>query len=169
MLAPTQRQQLETKVFDASLKRTFAASRDAFVNRGYLITGSDFDGGVISVSQQVQARNPTTALSLSILLTPVGDFYMNRYAWGVVDLLLWPISIAWAAPSNFMIARSRMNDITGTLSFEPLKPERTRLRITLTGMKWDAEKYPVVVRDLQEEINRQLFIKEGDTLGGEPQ
>ena len=50
-----------------------------------------------------------------------------------------------------------------------LGPERTRLRISLRGIGYDANTYPVLIRRLQEEIERQLFIKAGDTLGGEPQ
>ena len=169
ILSPNQRQQLETRVYEASFERTFAASRDAFINRGYLIEESDFNGGVISVSNQVLAHNATTALTWSILAPPVGDFYMKRYAWGVFDLLLWPLSIAWAAPSNYFIAKSRHKDIDGTLSFERLSPERTRLRISLVGVNHDEKTYPVLVHGLQEEIERQLFIKEGDTLDGEPQ
>jgi hypothetical protein len=64
-----------------------------------------------------------------------------------------------------MIAKKRTVDVNGTFSFERLKPDRTRLRITLTGIDWDAEKYPTMIRRLQEEIERQLFIKAGDTLG----
>ncbi len=165
MLSSNQRQQLETKVYAAPYERTFAASRDALVNAGYLIAESDFDGGVISVSNQLRTHNPKTALIWSIFLPPVGDFYLERYAWGVVDLLLWPFSIAWAAPSNYMLAKKRMKEINGTFSFERLKPERTRLRITLTGVDWDVDKYPPLIRGLQEEVERQLFIKAGDTLG----
>jgi hypothetical protein len=167
MLSSSQRQQLETKVYEAPFERTFAASRDAFVNRGYVILDSDFDGGLLSVSQQVLIHNPRTALTLSILLPPVGDFYMQRYGWSIFDLLLWPFSIVWAAPSNYLLARRRMKEVTGNLSFERLGEDRTRLRISLVGVVWDATDYPVLIRGLQEEVNRQLFIKEGDTLGGE--
>ncbi len=169
ILSPNQRQQLETRVYEASFERTFAASRDAFINQGYLIEESDFSGGVISVSQQTLEHNPNTALTWSILAPPVGDFYMRRYAWGMFDLLLWPFSIVWAAPSNYMIAKSRHKDVDGTLSFESLSPERTRLRISLMGVNYDEKTYPVLVRGLQEEIERQLFIKAGDALAGEAQ
>ena len=165
MLSSNQRQQLETKVYAAPYERTFAASRDALVNAGYLIAESDFDGGVLSVSSQLRTHDPNTALMWSVLVTPVGDFYMQRYAWGLLDLVLWPFSIAWAAPSNYMLARKWTKEVNGTFSFESLKPERTRLRITLTGIDWDADKYPKLIRGLQEEVERQLFIKAGDTLG----
>ena len=55
------------------------------------------------------------------------------------------------------------------LSFEQVGDEKTRVRVTLTGVDWDAEKYPVTIRTLQEEMHRQLFLKEGDKLGGEVQ
>jgi hypothetical protein len=167
-LSPTQRQQLETKVYAASYERTFAATRDAFVNQGFVLEESDFDGGILGVSTEIQPKNPNTALGLS-LLSPFGDAYMGRWGWAVVDLLLWPISIAWAMPSNYVIARSRWKEVDGNAAFEKLGPERTRLRVSLRGIPHDAEKYPVRIKRLQEEIERQLFIKEGDTLGGEPQ
>ena len=86
---------------------------------------------------------------------------MQRYAWGIFDLLLWPFSIVWAAPSNYHLARTRKNEIQGTVALQELKPERTRMRITLKGMDWDTNKYPAVIRSLQEEIERQLFVKAG--------
>ena len=112
--------------------------------------------------------NPKTALALSIL-APFGDFYMGRYGWALFDLLLWPFSVAWAAPSNYMMAKRDWREVTATLSFEDVAAKRTRVRITLTGIDWDAEKYPVTIRRMQEEMNRQLFIKGGDELGGEVQ
>lgn len=168
MLSSTQRQQLETRVYPASYERTFAAARDTLINHGYAIGVSDFDGGVLSGKLRVLGSNPDTALALSIL-APIGDFYMGRYAWALVDLFLWPFSIAWAAPSNYMIAKRDWQEVTGTLSFEGVAAEKTRVRITLAGVDWDEKKYPVTIRRLQEEMNRQLFIKEGDTLDGEIQ
>jgi hypothetical protein len=168
MLSPTQRQQLETRVYAAPFERAFAAARDTLINHGYAIGVSDFDGGVLSATLHVPTANPNTALALSIL-APFGDFYMERYAWALVDLLLWPISVAWAAPSNYMIAKRSFREVTATLSFEAVAEERTRVRITLTGVDWDAEKYPVTIRQMQEEMHRQLFIKEGDKLDDEVQ
>lgn len=167
-LSPNQRQQLETKVYPASYERSFAATRDAFFNKGYAIEESDFEGGVLSASQEILAKNPKTVLTTSILVPPAGDFYMGRYAWGIFDLVLWPWSIAWAAPSNYLIARGDWKKVRGTASFESLKEEATRVRIALTGVTRDVEKYPALIRELQEEIERQLFIKEGATIGGEP-
>jgi hypothetical protein len=156
-------------VYTATYDRTFAATRDAFVNRDYVITASDFDGGVLIVGTEEPSHSPTTALVWSILLPPVGDGYLGRWGWAVVDLLLWPISIVWAAPSNYMIARGRRYEIEGNVSLEEVGSERTRSRISLVGIDHDVESYPVRIRDLQEEIERQLFLKAGDTLGGEPQ
>ena len=168
-LSLSQRQQLETKTYRASYDLTFAACRDAFVNYGYVIKSSDFNGGTISVESERSRHNPRTALGLSIVIPPIGDFYMQRYGWALIDLLLWPWSIAWAAPSNYHLSRTRMVAIVGTVALQKLKPERTRVRLTLSGVDRDADKYPVLVRSLQEEIERQLFIKAGDKLGDEPQ
>lgn len=167
-LSPTQRQQLETHVYVASYERTFAATRDAFVNAGYLIVDSDFNGGVIAVSTSVRRKQPNTALGLSVV-APFGDVYMERYGWAVFDTFLFFVSWIWAMPSNYMIARNSWDEVGGNVSFEQLGPERTRLRISFRDMSHDAKTYPVLIRRLQQEIDRQLFMKEGDTLGGEPQ
>lgn len=169
LLSPNQRQQLETKVYEASYDDTFAACRDAFVNHGFIIDDSDHTGGIMAVSSQTRRHNPNTALALSIFLTPIGDFYMERYAWGIFDLILWPFSIVWAAPSNYFLARSRMTETEGTVAIQDLKPERTRVRITISSIEWDTKKYPALIHGLQEEIERQLFMKAGDTLDGEVQ
>ncbi len=168
-LSSSQRQQLETKTYEAGYEDTFFACRDAFVNFGYGIEESDFDGGILVFSSEVLRHNPNTALGLSIAVTPVGDFYMQRYAWGIFDLLLWPFSIAWAAPSNYYLAKTRKNELKATVALQELKPDRTRVRITLKSVNWDTTKYPKLIRSLQEEIERQLFITAGNTLDAEPQ
>lgn len=168
-LSPSQRQDLETRTYQAPYEATFASCRDAFVNFGYVIESSDFGGGVLAVSNQKRRHNPNTALALSIVVPPAGDFYMQRFGWAILDLLLWPFSIVWAAPSNYQLARTRMVETRGTVSVEGLKSAGTRVRITVNGIDWDTKKYPVLIRSLHEEIERQLFIKAGDTLGGEPQ
>ena len=167
-LSSSQRQQLETKPYEAGYEATFFACRDAFVNFGYGAEESDFDGGILVLSSEVLRHNPHTALGLSIA-APLGDFYMHRYAWGIFDLLLWPFSIAWAAPSNYYLARTRKNEVEATVALQELKPNRTRVRITLKSVNWDTTKYPKLIRDLQEEIERQLFITAGNTFDAEPQ
>ena len=166
-LSSNQRQQLETRVYEAPYEATFAACRDAFVNHGYIIEDSDHSGGILAVSNQTRRHNPNTALGLSIV--GLGDFYMERYGWGIIDLLLWPWSIAWAAPSNYYLARSRMIETGGTVAIQNLKPERTRVRISISRIGWDTKKYPALIRTLQEEVERQLFMQAGDTLAGEPE
>lgn len=168
-LSQSQRQQLETKTYEASYGATFASCRDALVNYGYAIESSDYDGGVIAISQSRYLHDASTALALSTVLPPIGDFYMQRYGWAIFDLLLWPFSIVWAAPSNYQLARTRMEETEGTIAIQELRDDRTRVRVTLTGIPWDTNAYPLVVRSLQEEIERQLFIESGDTLAGEPQ
>ncbi len=66
------------------------------------------------------------------------------------------------------MAANDWKEVRGTVSFERLKPDITRVRIALSGMKRDTEKYPAVIRALQEEIERQLFMKESATIAGEP-
>lgn len=161
LLTPNQRQELETRVFEASLRNTFDAAREAIINRGYLVNASDFDGGILTCTQQIQKFEPTTALTLSLICPTVGDFYMERYGWGVFDLFFWPFSILWAAPSNFRLAQTEHFNARGTMSFEPLGEMSTRMRVTLHGVTWDTERYPVIIRSLQEGVGRQLFIKRG--------
>ena len=55
------------------------------------------------------------------------------------------------------------------MALQELKPGRTRVRITLKSVNWDTTKYPKLIRSLQEEIERQLFITAGNTLDAEPQ
>jgi hypothetical protein len=114
--------------------------------------------------------DPNLALGLSII-PPIGDIYVGRYGWAIVDLPLMLILVPffYAPPINYMKAKRSYRDIRATLSFEQVGEEKTRVRVTLTGVDWDAEKYPVTVRTLQEEMHRQLFIKEGDKLGDEVQ
>ncbi len=160
-LSPMQRQELETRIYEGDFENTFTASRDAFVNYRYAVETSDFNGGILVVSTEKRSRNPNTALGLSIL-APIGDFYMGRYAWGIFDLLLWPLSIAWAAPSNYFIARNRYDEIQGTAAMQALSPEETRVRLTLSGVSKSAATYPLMIRPLQDEIERQLFLRYGD-------
>ncbi len=164
LLSPSQRQQLETKLYPASYERVFAASRDALINLNFAIDQSDYAGGVITVSREILAKNPAKAAGLS-LLCPVGDFYMGRYAWGLFDTLTWPYCILWSAPANYMLAREQTKPMRGTLSLERLGPERTRLRVTFAGMPQDVRRYPLAIRGLHEEIDRQLFMHEGDAVG----
>jgi hypothetical protein len=170
MLSPVQRQQLETRVYPASYERTFAAARDTLINHGYAIGVSDYDGGVLSAALQILEYNPNLALGLSII-PPIGDIYVGRYGWAIVDLPLMLILLPffYAPPINYMKAKRTWRDIKATLSFEEVGEEKTRVRITLTGVDWDAEKYPVTIRQMQEEMHRQLFIKEGDKLDDEVQ
>ena len=129
MLSPSQRQQLETKLYAASYERAFAASRDALINLNFAIDQSDYAGGVITVSREILAKNPAKAAGLS-LLCPLGDFYMGRFAWGLFDTLTWPYCILWSAPANYMLASEQTKRMRGTLSLERLGPDRTRLRVT---------------------------------------
>jgi hypothetical protein len=170
MLSPMQRQQLETRVYPAGYQPTFAAARDTLINFGYAIGVSDFNGGVLSASLQVLEYNPNLALGLSII-PPIGDIYVGRYGWAIVDipLMLILLPFFYAPPINYATAKRSWKDVKATLSFEAVAEERTRVRITLTGVDWDADKYPVTVRQMQEEMHRQLFIKEGDKLDNEVQ
>ncbi len=163
MLSPSQRQQLETKLYPASYERVFAASRDALINLNFAVDQSDYDGGLIMVSREILAKSPAKAAGFS-LLCPVGDFYMGRFAWGLFDTLTWPYCIVWSVPANYLLASEKTKPMRGTLSLEKLGPDRTRLRVTFAGMPHDVRGYPLAIRGLHEEIDRQLFMREGDAL-----
>lgn len=45
----------------------------------------------------IQVKSPEGALFLGIL-PGVGSFYTGNIPLGVVDLLLWPVSVAWDGP-----------------------------------------------------------------------
>lgn len=161
-LSPRQRQELETRVYEAPAPDVFAASREALLNDGYWVEESDFEGGLLTVSQTVPARDARKALIYSLLLPCAGDVYMNRYGWALLDLFTWPYSILWAAPSNYRIAQQRTRHTRGTLTFEALAPDRTRLRLALGAR---TEEDSVAVRRLLEAIEQELFFREGERLG----
>ena len=163
-LSPMQLRELETHVYDAPLKEVFAASREVLATHGVWIAESDFEGGLLTVSQTVPTHNPQTALTLSLVLPPAGDVYMDRYGWALLDLLALPYSILWAAPWNYQLARKQTRETRGPVFFEALGPERTRVRIHLMGGSKHSEDYSVQVRRLQEAIDRELFLKEGEEL-----
>ncbi len=48
----------------------------------------------------VQEKNPTTGAWLGIL-PGGGSFYARAYGWGVVNLLMWPISVLWDPVSGY--------------------------------------------------------------------
>ena len=49
--------------------------------------------------------------------------------------------------------------MTGTVALESLGSDQTRGRISLRGVAWDSETYPTQIRRLQEETERQLFLR----------
>jgi len=48
----------------------------------------------------VQEKNPGTGAALGIL-PGGGSFYARAYGWGVVNLLMWPLSILWDPVSGY--------------------------------------------------------------------
>ncbi|MBD8121308.1 hypothetical protein IFT62_08795 [Pseudomonas lutea] len=53
----------------------------------------------------VQEKSPGLAAGLG-LLPGGGSFYGRAYGWGVVNLLLWPVSILWDPVSGYDAAES---------------------------------------------------------------
>ncbi|MDX1803195.1 MAG: hypothetical protein R3292_03885 [Alcanivorax sp.] len=49
---------------------------------------------------EIQEKNPTTAAALGIL-PGGGSFYTRNYGLGVVNLLLWPLSVLWDPMSGY--------------------------------------------------------------------
>ncbi len=163
-LSPMQRQELETRTYEAPLREVYSAARHVVADRGFWISESDFEGGLLTVSQTRATYSAKTALTLSILLPTAGDVYMNRYGWAFLDLLTWPYSIAWAAPSNYRLARQRTLEWNGSVLFEVLDADRTRVRFAFSASSASGN-YPAEIRQLQEAIVRQLFLRHGDALG----
>ena len=48
----------------------------------------------------VEEKNPTTGAVLGIL-PGGGSFYARAYGWGVVNLLMWPLSVLWDPVSGY--------------------------------------------------------------------
>ncbi|WP_285349189.1 hypothetical protein [Pseudomonas sp. ME-P-057] len=53
----------------------------------------------------IQEKSPGLAAGLG-LLPGGGSFYGRAYGWGVVNLLLWPVSILWDPVSGYDAAES---------------------------------------------------------------
>lgn len=161
MLTSDQRQELETQIHSASLHKVFAAVRDTAVNEGYDVRSSDFAGGLLLISSESLKYSPGTAALTTFLLPPVGDIYVGRYGFAILDLLLWPWSVVWATPINYQRAKTDFNELSGTVSFTKLSPRETRVRISIKGTPWDTEVYPRMIQHLHTEIGRQLFVTGG--------
>ena len=116
-------------------------------------------------SQLVPRYDTTTAVTLSIVIPPVGDFYVDRPVAMIFDTLFWPFSVVWAPPINYVKARDERREIEGNVSFDRVTENQTKVRITLNGVSWDIETYPPTIRRLHDEMERQLFLKTGGTVG----
>lgn len=68
----------------------------------------------------VEEKNTDTATALGFL-PGVGSFYTRQYALGVVDLLLWPVSMIWDPIAGYQGAQT----INYTVSKQRAKRMRT--------------------------------------------
>ncbi len=160
-LSAPQRQQLETRVVEAPVTTTFHAARDAILNLGYRVQSSDFQGGVLVFTGEIPGKDPVLAAGLSTL-APIGDLYVGRTKRAAIDTVFWPVAWIWAAPSNYHAAKKDRIAVHGTLTTQRLGETRTRTRVTLSGVPQGAESYPLIIRSLYEEIERQVFLRAAD-------
>ncbi len=160
-LSTSQRQQLETRVVEAPAATTFHAARDAVLNLGYRVQSSDFQGGVLVFTGEIPGKDPVLAAGLSTL-APIGDLYVGRTGRAAFDTVFWPVAWIWAAPSNYRAAKKDRIAVHGTFTTQSLGPARTRARVTLSGIPQGAASYPLVIRSLYEEIERQVFLRAAD-------
>ena len=160
-LSPAQRQQLETRVVEADAATTFHAARDAILNLGFRVQSSDFNGGILVFESEVQGKDPGLAAGLS-MIAPLGDVYVGRYSRAPIDTLFWPVAWIWAAPSNYAEAKKDLILVHGTFTTQALGESRTRTRITLNGIPQSADSYPVIIRRIHEEVERQVFLRAAD-------
>ena len=83
---------------------------------GMIILVSGCAGGLSSIEERrymayeregvlVKEKNPTAGAMLG-LLPGIGSFYAREPAFGVVNLLLWPLSILWDPISGYQGAKS---------------------------------------------------------------
>jgi hypothetical protein len=93
---------MKTHLFAAALSATIllggcASGLNSMEKRQYMAYGQQ---GVL-----VEEKNPTSGALLG-LLPGGGSFYAREPALGVVNLLLWPISILWDPVSGYAGSRS---------------------------------------------------------------
>lgn len=97
----------------------------------------------------VQEKNPGLGAGLG-LLPGGGSFYGREYGFGVVNLLLWPLSILWDPVSGYEASRSINYQATRTHIERQRKKALDELDAKLAGNEIDLKAYTLQRRQVEE-------------------
>ena len=97
----------------------------------------------------VQEKNPGLGAGLG-LLPGGGSFYGREYGFGVVNLLLWPLSILWDPVSGYEASRSINYQATRTHIERQRKKALDELDAKLAGNEIDLKEYTLQRRQVEE-------------------
>jgi hypothetical protein len=156
-VSPLQRQALETSYINGEYNTIFRSTRTAFQNEGYLVEQSEIASGFLQFSKEIPDKNAGLAFGLGFL-PGGGSFYVGSYDLGVLDLLLWPISIVWDAPISAARASKSRRFVRASVTMVDLG-DQTEIRTGFSGEDVD-EEYAIALKRLYAEIQRQAMIRE---------
>jgi hypothetical protein len=97
----------------------------------------------------VEEKNPTTGVVLG-LLPGGGSFYVREPGWGVVNLLLWPLSILWDPISGSDGSKAINYDITKYQLKRGKRKELASLRSQLALNSISQREYLLKVREIEQ-------------------
>ncbi|WP_429420712.1 hypothetical protein [Pseudomonas plecoglossicida] len=100
----------------------------------------------------VEEKNPGLAAGLG-LLPGGGSFYGRSYGFGVVNLLLWPISILWDPVSGHGAAESINYQATKAHVASLKKRDMDALDSKLADEEIDLKRYTLDKRSIEEKYN----------------
>ena len=103
----------------------------------------------------VQEKSPGLAAGLG-LLPGGGSFYGRAYGYGVVNLLLWPISILWDPVSGHDAAESLNYQASKAHVASLKRREMDQLDAKLTGNEIDLKAYTLEKRKVDEKYSTNL-------------
>jgi len=153
-----ERQSLETQYFEGDLKQVFIAIRTTFQNEGFLVEQSDLPTGLLVLSKEFRNKSAKKASVLAIL-PGGGAIYVGSYGLAVLDILLWPYSVAWEIPIVATKARgmSKVNTVNATLI--DLGDSKIEVRTILAGKKVNAE-YVTTLNRIYADARKQMMIRD---------
>ena len=106
-------------------------------------------------SLAVQEKSPGLGAALGIL-PGGGSFYGRSYGFGVVNLLLWPVSILWDPVSGYDAAESINYQATKAQVFSLRKRAMDDLDSKLATDEIDMKKYTLERRKVDEKYSYNL-------------
>jgi hypothetical protein len=102
----------------------------------------------------IEEKNPTTGAVLGIL-PGFGSFYAREPAFGIVNLLFWPLSILWDPVSGYEGSKAINYDVTKQKLNRDMKAELSELDSRLTLEQVTTAEYVIEKRKIEEKYNYQ--------------